>query len=92
MKKLTALFSAVCVLMCFGFSACADVFAGNAQDVLLCYAGDDTDEFGGSVYREAVESSKCGFQVLELGSNASTYRNDVAETRARRLTTDCIAT
>ena len=84
MKKLTALFSAFCVFMCFEFSACTDMFADNRQEVLLCYAGDDTDEFGGGVYREAVESLKCGFQVLELGSNANTYRNDVAEALSKK--------
>lgn len=35
--------------------------------VLLCYAGDSNDEFGGGVYAAAKDEAKCGFKTLELG-------------------------
>ena len=43
--------------------------------VLLCYAGDSRDEFGGGVYAEAVKESRCGFQTVELGKNTENYRS-----------------
>lgn len=51
--------------------------------VLLCYAGDINDEFGGKVYTAAKEEAKCGFKTLELGKNADNYRRAVEEEIAK---------
>ena len=51
--------------------------------VLLCYAGDSNDEFGGKVYAAAKEEAKCGFKTLELGKNADNYRRAVEEEIAK---------
>lgn len=51
--------------------------------VLLCYAGDSNDEFGGGVYAAAKDEAKCGFKTLELGKNADNYRRAVEEEIAK---------
>lgn len=67
---------ALSLLVCFNLAACG-AGSGGAK-VLLCYAGDSRDEFGGSVYASAVTGSGCKFDVLELGSDEGVYADDVA--------------
>ena len=78
MKKLLA-FTLLFSLLLVSLSACGG--AGDETDgkVLLCYAGDSRDEFGGGVYAAAVEQAKCGFRVVELGKNPANYRGTVEE-------------
>ena len=61
--------------LCISCTACA--FPASSSSVLLCYAKDARDEFGGAIYSAAVSDSNCKFRVLELGSNADTYADDV---------------
>lgn len=53
--------------------------SGTDGKVLLCYAGDSRDEFGGSVYHAAIQEAKCGFHTVELGKNATNYQATVEE-------------
>lgn len=78
MKKLLA-FTLLFSLLLVSLSACGG--DGNETDgkVLLCYAGDSRDEFGGGVYAAAVRQAKCGFRVVELGKNPANYRGAVEE-------------
>lgn len=78
MKKLLA-FTLLFSLLLVSLSACGG--DGNETDgkVLLCYAGDSRDEFGGGVYAAAVRQAKCGFRVVELGKNPANYRGAVED-------------
>ena len=64
-------------LLSTSFLACT----GNKTDskVLLCYAGDSRDEFGGGVYATALKEARCEFQTVELGKNTANYSNTVEE-------------
>ena len=53
--------------------------------VLLCYAGDSNDEFGGKVYTAAKEEAKCGFKTLELGRNSKGRNRNGCHSRDRSV-------
>lgn len=78
MKKIRFLAAVLLLsLLSAGLVACG----GSRTDskVLLCYAGDSRDEFGGGVYAEAVKESRCGFQTVELGKNTENYRSTLED-------------
>ena len=77
MKKIRFLATVLLLsLLSAGLVACG---IRTDSKVLLCYAGDSRDEFGGGVYAEAVKESRCGFQTVELGKNAENYRSTLED-------------
>ena len=70
------------MLLVLSVCSCSPKNEADAK-VLLCYAGDSNDEFGGKVYAAAKEEAKCGFKTLELGKNADNYRRSVEEEIAK---------
>ena len=80
MKKTRVLvFTLLFSLLLSSLSACGGAESIADGKVLLCYAGDSRDEFGGGVYAAAVKQAKCGFRVVELGKNPANYRGTVEE-------------
>ena len=70
------------MFLVFSVCSCSPKNEADAK-VLLCYAGDSNDEFGGKVYAAAKEEAKCGFKTLELGKNADNYRRVLEEEIAK---------
>ena len=77
-KKLASIL--LCLCCGVGFAACQP--ASEDSTVLLCFARNESEAFGGEVYSSAVAASGCNFRVLPLGSNAATYADDVAQALA----------
>lgn len=81
-KRFTVFALTVCVSLGL-FGGCS---FGNGPDLLFCYAGNSSDEFGGSVYAQAISSlgKKCDATVLELGSDQNSFKNGLSEALSKR--------
>ena len=82
MKITKFLAAALSLILVGSVCSCSPKNEADAK-VLLCYAGDSNDEFGGGVYSAAKDEAKCGFKTLELGKNADNYRRAVEEEIAK---------
>ena len=82
MKITKILAAALALFFAVSVCSCSPKKEADAK-VLLCYAGDGNDEFGGGVYAAAKEKAKCGFKTLELGKNPDNYRRAVEEEVAK---------